>query len=235
MLKLEDVRMRILAIVHEADAGPGVFAEAIASAGGDLDQWSRPNEPAPPRPIEEYAAVIALGGSMDPDQRREHPWLADELQLLGRLLEARVPLLGMCLGAELLAEAAGGGVRRSRTPEIGWYEVSTVDPAADDPLIGPLGPRFDALEWHSYEVALPPGAVALARSESCVQAFRVDEMAWGIQFHAEVAASDLDAWIEDHDADRETLRAASRPRIAGWNELGRGLCGRFLEVARARS
>jgi GMP synthase (glutamine-hydrolysing) len=227
--------MRLLAIVHESDAGPGVFAEAIADAGADLSHWAPPTESAPPNVVDDYAAVIALGGSMDPDQTREHPWLEGEKRLLGRLLDAGVPLLGVCLGAELLAEAAGGSVERSRTPEIGWYEVRPSSGAAGDPLIGPLSGPVSALEWHSYEFSLPPGATELARSDSCLQAFALGRAAWGIQFHAEVTGPDLDAWIEGHDGDREAFRAQSRAEIAGWNELGRALCRRFLEVARARS
>jgi GMP synthase (glutamine-hydrolysing) len=232
--------VKVLAIVHQPDAGLGVFADAIETAGGAIDEWVPTR--ALPSELDAHDAVIALGGAMHPDQEREHPWLASEKELLGRALREGVPVLAVCLGAQLLAEVAGGAVRRAPAPEIGWYQIRTTGEAADDPLLGPLAPAFEALEWHSYEFSLPPGAVALAASERCLQAFRAAPRAWGIQFHAEVAAPDLEHWIDDYRSDPdavssrldpEALRARSVPAIAGWNELGRGLCARFLAAAGA--
>ena len=146
-------------------------------------------------------------------------------------------MLGVCLGAQLLAEAAGGSVLRAESPEIGWLEVD-VD-GGDDPLMAGLPERFTAFGWHSYEAVPPPAGMALARSSSSLQAYRLDgSPAWGIQFHAEVSPADLRQWIEhlhnDPDAaglDPEALLAESEPRLESWNELGRGLCARFLDAA----
>src|SRR5262249_7779957 len=147
-----------------------------------------------------------------------------------------------CLGAQLLAEVAGGAVRRAPASEIGWYEVRTTGAAAGDPLLGPMAPAFQALEWHSYEFSLPPDATPPAATQSRPPAFRAAPRAWGIQFHAEVAASDLEHWIDDYRSDPdavssgldpEAFRARSLPAIAGWNELGRDLCARFLAAAAA--
>lgn len=215
-----------------------MFADAIETAGMEIEEWL-PTQ-ALPRELDAHDAVITLGGAMHPDQEREHPWLAAEKELLGRALRRGVPLLGVCLGAQLLAEVAGGAVRRAPAPEIGWYEVRTTGAAAADELLGPLAPAFQALEWHSYEFSLPPGAAALAHSERCLQAFRAAPRAWGIQFHAEVAAMDLEHWIDDYRSDPDAvssgldpdaLRARSGPAIAAWNELGRELCARFLAAA----
>jgi GMP synthase (glutamine-hydrolysing) len=233
--------LRILALVHQPDAGPGVFAEAIRGAGAQLDTWLVPRGGSPPGDPFEYGAVITLGGAMHADQDREHPWLVGEKRLLADLVQRQVPLLGVCLGAQLLAEAMGGTARRARTPEIGFYDVSTTDEAGGDPLIGPLAPGFRALQWHSYEFTLPDGAVPLALSETCLQAFRLGEAAWAIQFHAEVTGEDLESWIADYrsdpdaaDLDPAALRAQARAAITGWNGLGRGLCERFLAAARSR-
>jgi GMP synthase (glutamine-hydrolysing) len=234
--------VEVLAIVHQPDAGPGVFADAILTRGWRLEQWTPARDPAPLQDVDDYDAVIALGGAMHADQEGEHAWLATEKRLLRELVRAGTPVLGVCLGAQLLAEAAGAVVRRAPAPEIGWFAVETTAEAAGDPLIGALAPRFQALQWHSYEFLLPPGATALARSERCLQAFRGGRAAWGIQFHAEVAAPDLEHWIDDYRSDpdavaigldSEALRAQSRDAIAGWNELGRRLCDRFLAVARS--
>ena len=233
--------MRALAIVHQADAGPGVFAEALRSHGAVLDQWPIAERPEPPGDPASYDAVLTFGGAMNTHQEDQHRWLAREKVLLRELLDRGVPLLGACLGTQLLAEAAGGQVRRARTPEIGWFEVTVLPEAADDPVIGPMAPGFRAFQWHSYEAVPPPGATVLARSAACPQAYRLGERAWGIQFHAEVSEADanhwIDGWREDEDAvriglDPDALRAETSERIAAWNQLGRELCGRFVDAIR---
>jgi GMP synthase (glutamine-hydrolysing) len=229
--------VQILAIVHEAEAGPGVFGDAVRAAGHELDPWPITAESYPPRDLGEYGAVLTFGGAMHADQEREHPWLAAEKDLLATLVERRVPILAVCLGAQLLAASAGADVRRAAKQEIGWYEIRTTARGADDPLLGPLAPAFLGLEWHSYEFAHPDGAVALAESDVCLQAFRIADCAWGIQFHAEVTGEDFDGWMEDYPADSsaiadgtgpDELRARTREEIPRWNEIGRQLCGRFL-------
>jgi GMP synthase-like glutamine amidotransferase len=234
--------VRVLAITHQADAGPGVFAEAIHGSGAELDIWMPPGGNRPPLDPRGYDAVLTFGGAVHPDQDDRQPWLAQEIALLAELLEHRKPLLGVCLGAQLVARAAGARVGRAREPEIGWYAVETTAAAAEDPLLGSLAPAFEALEWHSYEFELPPGATALAHSATCPQAFRLGTAAWGIQFHAEVTLTDFETWLDgyrsDEDAvklrlDPDHLRELTRTRIAAWNELGRGLCERFLGVAAA--
>jgi GMP synthase-like glutamine amidotransferase len=233
--------MRALAIVHQPDAGPGVFADAMRSRGIQLDEWLIRDGPSPAEPLG-YDAVLTFGGAMHADQEAEHPWLADEKALLAELINRRVPLLGMCLGCQLVAQAAGGEARRTSAPEIGWHRVELIPEAAADPVLGGLPPRFEAFQWHSYEAVLPPGATALATSPTCLQAYRLAGPAWGIQFHAEVSPTDAEHWIDDYRSDPdavrigldpEALRERTRASIAQWNELGRELCGRFLDATRA--
>ena len=230
--------MRVLAIVHQRDAGPGVFADAVRARGGTLDTWLRAETDAAPGEPSAYDAVMVFGGAMHADHEDRHPWLRDVKGLLRDLLEQGVPTLGVCLGGQLLAEAAGAPARRAREPEIGWHEVEVTAEGAADALLAPLAPAFTAFQWHSYEFPLPPGATALARSAVCLQAFRLGA-AVGIQFHAEVSAADAEAWIDDYRSDEDAarigvdpgaLRRETHAAIAGWNETGRGLCGRFLDA-----
>jgi GMP synthase (glutamine-hydrolysing) len=232
--------VRALAIVHQPDAGPGTFAEEFAERGDELEGWQIAEGADPPGNPGDYDAVLSFGGAMHADDEARNPWLRKEKALLVELLERRVPMLGVCLGAQLLAEAAGAPARRASEPEIGWYEVEVTSETADDPLLGPLGPRFEAFEWHSYEFPLPPGATPLANSARCLQAYRIGDSAWGIQFHAEVTLGQVQDWIADYrshgDAvrigiDPDLLRRRTEGAIAGWNQLGRGLCGRFLSAA----
>ena len=235
--------MRVLAISHQPDAGPGVFAEEVRTRGHALDEWPLPGgDPAPADPAG-YDAVMTFGGSMHADQEADHPWLAGEKVLLRELIEGGVPLLGVCLGSQLVAEAAGAAVEPAPAPEIGWLEVELTAEGAADPLLAPLAPRFTAFQWHSYRSPLPAGAVALAHSPLALQAFRAGERAWGIQFHAEVTERDATGWTarfeEDPKAveiglDPDELMGSIREQIKPWNEVGRALCGRFLDVASRR-
>jgi GMP synthase (glutamine-hydrolysing) len=229
--------MRVLSLVHQPDAASGVFADAAADAGHELDEWLVPRRKAPPAPLEDYGAVLVFGGAMHVDQEDRHRWLRDELELLRRLLADDVPLFGVCLGGQLLAKALDAPVRRMPSPEVGWFEVALTPEAADDAVFGGLPGRFSSFQWHSYAFELPRGAVALARNERCLQAFRAGESAWGIQFHAEVTGPSVEEWArtskpeDDGAVDLPRLAAESRERIAEWNALGKELCGRFLEVA----
>ena len=235
--------MRVLAIVHQPDAGPGVFAEEMRANGVEVRTWLPAEDERVPADLHEHDAVMTFGGAMHVDQEDRHPWLAAEKGALRELVEAELPLLGVCLGSQLVAEAAGAMPRRARVPEIGWHDVELTADAATDPLLGALPERFEAFHWHSYEAPPPPGAVMLARSPVCPQAYRVGDHAWGIQFHAEVTASDADSWLRDYRSDEdavaigldgEGLRRETAAKILAWNALGRALCGRFLAVA-ARS
>lgn len=232
--------MRVLAIVHQRDAGPGVFAEAIAAMGGTLDEWTAAERPQPPADPCGYDAVLVLGGAMNVEEGDRHGWIGEEEALLRELLEREVPLLGLCLGGQLVAAAAGARPRRASRPEIGWHQVELTPEGEGDPLLGPLAPSFEAFQWHSYEFPLPPGAVPLAQSEVCLQACRLGERAWALQFHPEVSPADALHWVEDYRADPDAVRIGVDPAVLGpeteekidaFSELGRGLCRRWLRVA----
>ena len=234
--------MRVLAIVHEDHAGPGVFGEAIAAAGAELDLWQPPTESAPPADPLGYDAVLTLGGAMHADQEDRHGWLREELSVLRELIAREVPLIGLCLGGQLVASAAGAPVRRAARPEIGWHGVELTAAGDADPLLAPLGPGFEVFQWHSYEFELPAGAVELARSEVCLQACRIGGSAWALQFHPEVSAADAAWWIEDYRSDEDAialgldpvaLGAETEAKIAGFNDLGRNICRRWLDAARS--
>ncbi|HET8751633.1 MAG TPA: type 1 glutamine amidotransferase [Gaiellaceae bacterium] len=226
--------MDVLSIVHGGDAGSELFAPLVTEAGHRLDEWSFATATPPPRPLDAYDAVLVFGGAMHVDQEEQHPWLRDETDWLRALLEHPVPTLGICLGSQLLAQAAGARVGPLAEPEIGWSEVELTDAGAADTVLSALPPRFVALQWHHYAHELPDGAVALAHSTASLQGFRLGDACWGVQFHPEVTEPQLERWI-DAKADLpdapDRLRAETRERIGGWNELGRRLCRSFLAAA----
>lgn len=232
--------MRVLSVIHGPDAHAGIFAEAVRDAGHELHQASYALEQPPSRPVAAYDAAMVFGGSMNTHEEDAHPWLRPEREAIRELLDAEVPLLGVCLGSQLIAQVAGAGVHRSSTPEIGWYEVELAPEAADDPIFAALPERFTAFQWHSYRSALPADGVELARNDVSLQAYRIGSSVWGIQFHAEVTRQIVETWIShsrtDPDAaaggfDPERARAELAERIDGWNRFGRALVGGFIAQA----
>ena len=233
--------MYVLSLIHEEPPCSGVFAEAATERGDEIDEWSLAWGTPPPRPIDEYGAVMIFGGVMHVDQEHHHPWLREENMLIQRLLDQHVPVLGVCLGGQLVAKAAHGRVSAASEPEIGWHTVRLSPGAAGDPVLGAYPERFPALQWHYYRFELPGGAVPLAESEVCLQAFRLGELAWALQFHAETTSDDFLRWIDEYDAqpdvdrtgfDPDRMRADTERHIDRWNEQGRELASRFLAMAR---
>ena len=165
---------------------------------------------------------MIFGGEANVDD--DHDWLAEEKAWIHDLLERGTPLLGVCLGAQLIAEVAAARVERLPEPEVGWHEV-----IGSNEL---LPERFLAFEWHRYGFeSAPPGATEIARNDIGCQAFQLGN-AVAIQFHAEVDEPTVTGWIRDYGpevgVDAEGLAAETEREIARWNEFGRELCRRFL-------
>ena len=123
--------MRVLSVTHGPSVPGGVFDEAVETAGHTLEHWQVPDGGSPDRAAS-YDAVMVFGGSMHPDQDDRFHWLANEEQFLADVLAARVPVFGVCLGAQMLARAAGAAVRSASEPEIGWLDVELT--AAGPPI-----------------------------------------------------------------------------------------------------
>jgi GMP synthase (glutamine-hydrolysing) len=221
--------VRVLAITHGPSVGPGVFEDVVRAAGHELVERQLPVDGVP---TEDADAILVLGGAMHPDEEERHGWLRPELRYLEQQVERGTPMLGVCLGSQLIARAAGARVFRAVEPEVGWLPVEVTEAGTADSVASALPPRFDAFQWHHYTHDLPDGALELARSPVCTQAFRLGR-AWGVQFHPEVRAEQVESWLaEDPDDvdDPAALLAATRERIAAWNELGRRLCSAFLRA-----
>ena len=229
--------MRVLSVTHGPSVPGGVFDEAVDAAGHTLERWQVPDG-GMPDPATSYDAVMVFGGSQHPDQDDRFEWLAREEEFLRDVLAAEVPVFGVCLGAQMLARAAGATVGPASAPEIGWLDISVTPAGAGDPVLGVLRPTAMVFQWHHYTFEVPPGGDELARSAICPQAFRLPQPAWGIQFHAEVTQAMIAAWVEEDPDDlpmpAADLRAESEARIEMSNEQGRALAEAFLVVAASR-
>lgn len=230
--------MEVLAVVHQDDAPPGTFGDVVREHGHSIEVRSFAAGESPPGDAaERFGAVMIFGGSMQVDQDDSHPWLADARGLVRDLVERDVPTLGICLGAQLIAQTAGAQVGPAVVPEVGWHPVTLTNEGEADPVLGAGPPRFAAYQGHSYGFDLPPGGSPLARGPGdALQAYRIGATVWGLQFHPEVTWEIVDPWIAGHAADGDledepALREQTQANLPRWTAFGRALCGRFLEFA----
>jgi GMP synthase (glutamine-hydrolysing) len=208
---------RILVLQHHPLEHPGVFAAALAAAGACREIRRLDAGEACPETIAPYDGLIVMGGPMGVWDDDAHPWLGAERRLLAEVIGAGVPALGVCLGAQLLAAAAGADVRRGPVPEIGWHTIQPAEAASDDPVLA-AGEAFAALEWHRDAFTLPRGAVALASSARYpLQAFRVGRCAYGLLFHLEVDPVMVRAWRHAFLAGAPLPDGDAAPDFAGAN------------------
>jgi GMP synthase-like glutamine amidotransferase len=188
--------MRALVLQHVAVEGPGTLASYLAARGWTLATVALYEGVHLPEDAREYQAVIVMGGPMGVYDEAEYPFLRDEHQFLTRVLGQGVPLLGICLGSQLLAKALGARVYRNPQKEIGWYTVDLTPAGAIDPLFAGLTSPVPVFQWHGDAFDLPPGARLLASSPLCThQAFRYGDRVYGLLFHLELTPDIIHSWI----------------------------------------
>jgi len=186
-----------LVLQHVAIEGPGRIAASLGPARIVRIDLGEPV----PTTLDDVSRVLVMGGPMGVYEQDRYPHLGDELRLLERAVAADLPVLGVCLGSQLVAAALGATVRPSGRQEIGYRPVTLTDDAAADPLFTGLPHAFTALHWHGDVFDLPPGAVHLASSAMTeVQAFRRGN-AWGLLFHLEADAAQVAAMAARFPAD----------------------------------
>ena len=204
----------VLVMQHHPVENLGTIEQALTAAGLKAEYvHSYAGQPVP-GDMEGYAGLVLMGGPMGVYESDRYPWLEDEMRLAERALKAELPVLGVCLGSQLLAAVLGSHVRKGKAPEIGWYEVRLSGLAAADPLwkeAAAAGGRFDAFHWHGDIFDLPEGARPLASSaQTECQAFVYGAGAYGLLFHMEVTekgAADMITFFEE-EAHAAGLEAA---------------------------
>lgn len=189
--------MRVLVLQHAAAEGPGTLGPFLESRGVDLATCRIfDGEPVPGEPAD-AAAVLSLGGPQSVVGGKEPAFFEAEADLLLQALQREIPVLGICLGAQILARACGARVSRAPTVEIGWSRVSLTPEGLRDPLFRGVEEGFDVFQWHGDTFDIPPGAARLAEGDICRnQAFRAGRRAYGLQFHIETTPEMIRDWYE---------------------------------------
>lgn len=218
---------RALVVTHSESEGPGLLAEWLPAAGVELvvvSPWA--GDPLPDDPTA-YDALVVMGGPQQAYDDGSAPWLRATKDLLRAAVRERVPTLGICLGAQLMAEALGGRVERgAEGVEAGARLVAKRDASWDDELFADVPFTPTVVQWHEDAIVeLPPGAVLLASSPKYAhQAFRVGDRAWALQFHVETPPEMVRQWGADYG---DAVRAGGQDPVA----LAERAVGELEEVA----
>ena len=191
--------MKFLSLQHIALEDPGTFKDFLLADGHTLTTIQLDEGDTIPSNLNEFDAMLCMGGPMDTFMEKEYPWLVPEKKAIGEyVLNLKKPFLGFCLGCQLLGEVLGGRVVSSEPPEIGVLDINIIDDAKQDPVFNFLPNSIKALQWHSYEVQgleTIDGVEVIGSSPSTkYQIFGYNNHAYGIQFHIEIRKSTVDDW-----------------------------------------
>jgi GMP synthase-like glutamine amidotransferase len=188
---------------------------------------------AVPPDLDDVDGVVSMGGPMNVDQAGEYPWIEQEAAFIRASHDANVPIVGVCLGAQLIAHALGGKVAKMDKPEIGWGPVSQFKPGFPDTIFGGIPWKAEQFHAHGQQVTdLPPGGVMLASTRACRnQAFRVGLTTYAFQYHFEWTRSDIEGvlnqfanWINESGGDVEAIREETEAKYDTYRRLGDKQC-----------
>jgi GMP synthase (glutamine-hydrolysing) len=234
--RLDWVR-QLICVRHQSTAPLGIIEEVLRAEKVPwryLDVWSDPDTPS----ASDASGLIVLGGEMNVDELDRHPFLTAVRRLTLDALESNKPVLGICLGAQVLARVLGSEVYPSPVKEIGFHPVRATVEGSRDPVMSPFAPEARVFQFHEDACDLPDGAQLLfTGDEVSVQAFRMGEIAYGIQFHFEVTGKEIAAWCDETPnlqegwgASKEKLMSEAEASLARQQESGKEATRRFLKL-----
>ncbi len=231
---------KVMVFQHVSAEPLGTLDPMLRNRGHRIRYVNFHRDPEARPDISRYDALIILGGPQMPDQGDRFPHLNVEMRCIEEALRREIPVLGICLGAQLLAYTLGGGVRAMDAWEIGWYDLEPTAQSMADPLFCALVEPHPVFQWHGYTFDLPEGAVHLAHSKTCEnQAFRYGHNAYGLQCHLELDERLINRWLsmpeylEDLEAngrrgDAATIQQQTHKLIGQSADLSFKIFGQFL-------
>ncbi|MCP1728034.1 GMP synthase (glutamine-hydrolyzing) [Natronospira proteinivora] len=203
---------RVLVIRQIDFKGLGALGPHLSSLGYEIQYLDATQDDLSAVKASEAALVIILGGPPCAMDDARFPFLVDEMRLIEQCLLANTPVLGICLGAQLMARVLGGAIQRRAAPELGWWPVE-LTPVGQQSSLRFLD-QVPVLHWHSDAIDLPPGCERLAGTEACqVQAFSQGRSILGLQFHPEVDARSMSQWLVAHVAQLDAHPTQSVERL----------------------
>lgn len=231
----------IVCVRHQGSAPLGIIEPVLDEAGvrwSYLDAWIGTDRPA----ASDLSGLIVLGGEMNADDLDGYPFLRSVRALMKEAVDAEVPMLGVCLGAQILTRALGAEVRLAPVREIGFLPIKATSAGMDDPLVGAFAPSSRVFQFHEDECELPPGAELLFEGDDVrVQAFRYGR-AYGVQFHFEVTEEIVAAWCdevpdlaESWGRTKAEVVEEAHTSLAAQRAAGRALASAFIDMTRERS
>lgn len=233
--------MARIAVLHHLERPFLGHAEApLRSSGAELDERDLPGgDPLPA--LDEVDGIVSFGGDQSALDLDRYPYLQAEVELMREAADRGVPVLGVCLGSQLLAHAHGGAVRRMPRRMVEWAVVRRLPAAEGDPVFGSLAPSIRALHWNEDAFDVPDGAVEmLSRAGPGGEAFRYGDSAWAVQFHPEADAAALDGWyaesvdwLAEAGVAEEAAREADRLHLPGQSSTAEAVFGGFAAVVAA--
>jgi GMP synthase-like glutamine amidotransferase len=232
----------VLVFQHIGCETPGIFLDLLREQKRPVETVKLYEGEQPPDDLSRFSGLLVMGGPMSVNDEADYPWLKAEDRILKEALALDVPTLGICLGSQLIAKAAGGAVRRGPLKEIGWYPVRLTAAARHDRLFRESPETIEVFQWHGEYFDTPPGAVNLASSDlySC-QAFSVGQNVYGLLFHLEVTGQMVKEWMGTFKEELDGVKRYIRPeailerlpqRIDELNRHARRLFARFCESLR---
>lgn len=231
----------ILIVKHIAIEGPGTLEYFLEKKDLGLRVIELGNGEPLPKDLSPFKAVIVLGGPMNVYEQEKYPFLKEEDVFLKEVIKKEIPLLGICLGAQLIAKACGAKVFKAPIKEVGWSKVSLTKEGQADPIFEGLKSECDVFQWHEDTFAIPEKGQLLASARSCPhQAFRVGKSAYGVQFHVEVTGKMIKDWAEayfekenkDSAQEKEKMLKQYKGLRIQYDNQAEIMCENFLSLAK---